>query len=283
MATGTATRRMARAPRRAAQQQRENPPALEADAVEIEVEELTAFNPSKNLMIYGPSGHGKTVLAGGTPNAVFLSTEGGVVSAKRTGSTARLIRAPDWEHALSGVKWADDNLGKEDWLIVDSHTRLQLEYVRWLLRMKNLENSARDLDIPALQDHQKWQNAFMRWTDHIISAPYNSIFICAEMRRENEEGDLEVLPQIRGGKNLEVCRYISSQMDVALYYAISDRATEANEDGLIIRRALAQPYPPYFAKDRYKALGRFIDVEDEYYETMLDIIDMIDNSMQEES
>jgi len=276
----TTQRRTAR--RKTATQQRDNPPALEADSVEIELEELSDFNPTTNMMIYGPSGQGKTVLAGGAPRAVFLSTEGGVVSARRAGSTARVIRAPDWEHALSGVRWADDNLGEKDWLIVDSHTRLQLEYVRWLLRMKNLENSARDLDIPALQDHQKWQNAFMRWTDHIISAPYNAIFICAEMRRENEEGDIEVLPQIRGGKNLEVCRYICSQMDVALYYAISDRATEANEEGLVIRRALAQPYPPYFAKDRYDALGKYVDVEEGYHGTMEDIIGMIEDSVQED-
>lgn len=272
-----ATRRTARKPRTATQN-RENPAALEADSVSIELEELSDFNPSMNIMIYGPSGHGKTVLAGGAPNSVFLSTEGGVVSAKRAGSTARLIRAPDWEHALSGVRWADDNLGSDDWLIVDSHTKMQILYIRWLLRMKNEENSARDLDIPAIQDHQKWQNAFMRWTDHILSAEYNSIFICTTMIKEDEEGEKMVLPAITG-KDYTISNYISSQMDVGLYYAISERASTPD---MVVRRALAQPYPPFWAKDRYDALGRFVDVEDGYHGTMEDIIGMIQDSMQED-
>lgn len=269
------SRRRSTGTRRTATQSREAPQSIEAEIVEVGPEDLQEFNESINIGLYGPSGHGKTRLAGGAPNAIFLSTEKGVVSAQRGGSTAQVIRAPDWEHALAGVRWADNNMGPDDWLIIDSHTKMQILYIRWLLRKKNEENGSRDLDIPALQDHQKWQNAFMRWSDHIIEAQYNTIFICTDMIRENDEGDTEVLPQIRGGKHLEVCRYIISQWDVGLYYARSDRASK---DGPLVRRALAQPFPPYWAKDRYDAIGEYFDIENGYNDGMADIIDLIRGS-----
>jgi len=257
--------------RSSAKTSREEPASMEAAPVEVHVEDLASYNESINIMLYGPSGHGKTVLAGGAPNATFLSTEKGVVSAKRSGSKASLIKSPDWEHALSGVRWADDNLGPEDWLIIDSHTKMQILYIRWLLRQKNEENSARDLDIPAIQDHQKWQNAFMRWTDHIIDAQYNSIFICTTMIKEDEEGEKLVLPAITG-KDYTICNYVCAQMDVGLYYAISERASTREQ---VVRRALAQPYPPYFAKDRYSALGDYQDVLPGDYTAMAEFIDLI--------
>lgn len=268
----TSQRRGARPQARTAKKEREEPTALEADPVEIVVESLSSFNESKNILIYGPSGQGKTVLAGGAPNSIFLSTEKGVVAAKRAGSKAELIRAPDWEHALSGVVWADKNMGPSDWLIVDSHTKMQVLYLRWLLRTHHELNSRRDLDIPAIQDHQKWQNAFMRWTDHIVDAKYNSIFICTSMVTEDQEGETLVLPSIRG-KGYEISNYISAQMDVILYYAVSERAS--TED-MTVRRALAQPYPPYLAKDRYNALGKRWDVMEEDYTAMAQIIRAIE-------
>ena len=261
-------RRGARPRARTNQQEREAPSALEAEAIDIEVESLSTFNESINGLIHGPSGHGKTTLVGGCPRAVFLSTEKGVIAAKRSGSRARLIRAPDWEHALSGVVWADNNLGPDDWLIIDSHTKMQILYLRWLLRTHHELNARRDLDIPAIQDHQKWQNAFMRWTDHIVDAKYNSLFVCTSMVTEDQEGDTLVLPSIRG-KGYEISNYISAQMDFILYYAVSKTAST---DERIIRRALAQPWPPYLAKDRYSALGDWWDVEPGNYKAMAEMI-----------
>ena len=73
--------------RNTAKDSRESPQAIEADEVEIELEDLSSFSESINILIYGPSGHGKTVLAGGAPNATFVSTEKGVVAARIAGSS----------------------------------------------------------------------------------------------------------------------------------------------------------------------------------------------------
>jgi hypothetical protein len=262
-----------------AKNQRENPEALEAAAVTIEIEDLSDFNESVNILLHGPSGHGKTVLAGGAPNATFLSTEKGVVAAKRAGSKAKLMRAPDWEHVLAALDKAEETLGPEDWLIVDSATKMQVLYIRWILRMIHEQNAARDLDIPAIQDHQKWQNGFMRFCDRIVDAEYNSIFITTSMYKEDPEGEDLVIPAITG-KDYAISSYISAQMDVVGYYAVAPQKSRTEP---MIRRALFQPYPPYFAKDRYAVLGRWQDVPDGDYTAMADFIGMIQDSVSSDA
>lgn len=257
-----------------AKQNREAPKSIEAAEVTIEIEELATFRESINILVYGPSGHGKTALVGGTPNATFLSTEKGAVTAKITGSTAKLMRAPDWEHVIAGKRKADEKLGKDDWLILDSLTKMQVLMIRWILRMANEDNSSRDLDIPAIQDHQKWQNYFKRFVDSLIDAEYNTIFVCTDMIKTDQDGDDIVLPHIEG-KDYSICNYVRGQTDVNIYYAVTDKT----EDGSLTHRALFQPVPPYIAaKDRYSALGRYQDVADGDFKAMAHFIALIEEA-----
>lgn len=262
--------------RATAKSAREAPAALETEEVEIELEGLDTFNESINIMVYGPSGHGKTTLVGGAPNATFVSTEKGVVAAKRSGSKAKLLRAPNWQKAVAAKRYADANFGADDWVIWDSLTKMQVLMIRWILEQINEGNSARDLDIPAIQDHQKWQNYFKRFVDQLIDAPYNCIFVCTDMFRDDEDGENIVLPALTG-KDYEICNYVRAQMDVVLYYRVT-----TNKAGEEIRRALAQPFAPYVAaKDRYDALGRFWDIPEGYYGAMGDMIAAIQGEEQD--
>lgn len=253
---------------------REAPLAVNADDVTIEIEDMAQFEEPENVCVYGPSGVGKTVLVGGAPRSLFLTTEKGLASARRSGSTSRIMRAYDWEHVLAGVRKADQVLKKGDWLIVDSGTKMQVLYMRWILRMANRTNSRRSLDIPALQDHQQYQNGFKRFVDHIIDAKYNSIFVFGEMEIPGEDDEMEKVPHIEGGKTYQVCRYIIGQFDVGIRYSISN---SLSEPGNTVRLALTQPTPNCWAKDRYMALGDWQTVEPYDFTAMARFIDMIEN------
>jgi AAA domain len=271
--------------RRTAKQVRENPQALTEAVVEIEEVALAAHNTSKNVLLYGPPGTGKTVLAGGISHAegvgsvVFLSTEiEGAVSARVTGSTARLWPAPTWEHAVAGIGKAERELVAGDWLIVDSGTRMQEMYMRWILQRINAASPNRDLDIPAIQDHQKYQNGFKRWYDSIIAMPCNTVLICNSMNAEDAEGEPRVIPLLLGKKG-EISDYISAQPGVVLYYSVSRESRENEATGSdIVRRVLAQPYPPWLAKDRYDALGSYWDVGYRDYTAMARMVEAIEKA-----
>jgi hypothetical protein len=252
----------------------EEPVSMEVDAVDVHIEDLSSFTKSKNLIVYGPSGHGKTVLVGGAPNATFLSTETGVVAAQRAGHQAGLIYTPSWEHVVAGIDLAEKKLGPEDWLIVDSATKMQQLLIRWILKVNHQRNSSRDLDIPAIKDHQKWQNAFARFIARIIDAEFNSIIVATSMMKVDEEGEDIILPNIVG-KDYAMAMNFCAEADMVLYYAVSKTASTEKKT---VRRILAQPFPPYVAKDRYNCLGKRFDVQEGEYDAMAEIIDLIDAS-----
>jgi hypothetical protein len=254
---------------------------MEAD-VEIITEDLSASGRTApvNMLIHGPSGHGKTLLAGGAADGsrsvTFLSTETeGVASARAVGSQAKLWRCPSWEHAVAGVKKAEQEFTVDDWMVVDSGTKMQEMYMRWILQRENDINPQRDLDIPAIQNHQKYQNGFKRWTDRLIDGNFNTIFITTSMSVDDAEGEARVIPLLLGKKG-EISDYVSAQFSVALYYSVARESREMR--GPVLRRALCQPYPPWFAKDRYMALGTSWDVEDGDYFAMSRMIEAIDKA-----
>lgn len=239
-------------------------------AIQVKPEDLQDFNESINWCIYGNSGVGKTVFSSFAPRAYFLSTEKGVVAAQRVGSQAKLLRAPTWDHVEASLDWADQNLTLDDWMILDSLSKMQILNLRWWLGIQHDENAARDLDIPQIQDHQKWQNMFMRFVDRIVDANYNTIFTATAMHKEDPEGETLVLPAITG-KDYTISNYVCAAMDIVSYYGVA-RQSKANMDEPTIRRLLSETFPPYFAKDRFNVLPRWVDVQEGEYDIIADLI-----------
>lgn len=250
----------------------EEPEALELDIVDVEVEDLNDDNPTKNIILYGPSGGGKTVLALGAPNCTVVAMEPGYVSAKSVGHQTGLIKAPTWPHVNAAIKKCEQLYGPEDWVVWDSATKMQYLNIRWILDSQHAKKASRDEDIPAVQDHQKWQNMFIRYINRIIDAPYNSILIATSMMKEDEDGEDIVMPNILG-KGYAIAETVMETASHVLYYAVSKTASTEQET---VRRILAQPYPPYRAKDRYGTLGKRIDVREGNYNAMADIIRSIE-------
>jgi hypothetical protein len=244
--------------------------------ITVKLEDLSDFNESFNWCIYGDSGAGKTVFASFAQRGHILSTEKGVISAKRVGSTAKLLRAPDWDHVEASIEWADKNLTERDVLVIDSVSKMQELVIRWWLGIQHAENEARDLDIPQLQDHQKWQRMFLRFVNHIIDAKYNSIFVATAMRKEDEEGDDLVLPNIVG-KDYAIAQNFCADMDIVSCLRVKKRSDiDAPRESILIN----DTFPPYFAKDRFNVLPRWETIpdgqeEDGRYDLITDMIDDI--------
>lgn len=239
----------------------------------ITVEDLADFNESINLLIYGDSGVGKTVLAGGAPDAVFISTEKGTIAAKRAGSKAKLIRATSWESLEAAIQYIEEDPSRFKWVILDSLTKMQVLLIRYILKKINEENESRDLDIPAIQDHQKWQNMFKRFVDRLVDLEVNVIFTATAMHKEDDEGDPLTLPDIQG-KDYAISQYVCAAMDSVFALVVKKK-----KSGEKIRNLITQTTPPYFAKDRYDSTENdFITLGQRDPENMANIIAAIEES-----
>src|SRR3954452_13020326 len=121
--------------------------------------DLADFDESSNIQIYGDSGAGKTVFGGTAPKALILGTEKGAMSAARQNSKAKLWQIPDWAELVRAYNWLYENDGETgfQWVVIDSGPKMQELALRGILDTQVAKNSERDPDIPAIQDHQKWQ------------------------------------------------------------------------------------------------------------------------------
>src|SRR4051812_5100214 len=79
-----------------------------------------------NLLAYGPSGVGKTVLAGSSDHGLIIGVEDGTVSAKALGSKADLWPLDDetgWEDLRAAYRWVKENPKHGyDWISIDGIT-----------------------------------------------------------------------------------------------------------------------------------------------------------------
>jgi hypothetical protein len=215
---------------------------------------LEDFDESINMLIYGDSGAGKTVFAGSAPRVLFVGTERGTISAKRQGSTADLWPVEGWEDIVECYKYLKKGDHGYNWVSMDSGTAMQQYDLRWILDNAVKDNPNRDPDIPAIQDHQKWQNSFKRFVKNFCDLPVNVLFTATTMRSEDEEGENIILPDFQG-KGYGISQWVCAQMHVVGYLSVKRRGK--GEEKEIWRRIQFQTVPPYFGKDRYNCLGEF--------------------------
>lgn len=241
----------------------------ERPVIQIQEESLENFNESKNILLYGDSGIGKTAAAGGIATsarrAIFMSTEKGVVSAKRTGSKAKLYRAMDWDHVEASLDKADESLGEDDWLIADSISRMQHLALRWILREEH-EGRGADEDTMQIQHYSKWWNMYKRFIDRMIDAKYNCLMVATAMHLEDVEGEPIIVPALTGSSKdpLQITNYVCAQSDCVFYLGMKQPKGEEP-----FRRILTQATPPFFAKNRYAGvIPNYVDYDNGEYDIM---------------
>lgn len=214
------------------------------------------YDESINMLIYGDSGVGKTVLCGTGEKSLILGLESGVISAGRQRSTADLWPVKSWQDVEDCFLYLQGG-GHSDykWVHIDSLTDMQEKLLRHILDSAMEDNKSRDPDIPAIQDHQKWQNMLKRFVNGFNDLPLNVHYTALEMRRENEEAEDIVLPLILG-KDYQISQTICGKMHVV--GRMSKKVVGSGDDRKTQRRIQFEQIPPYFAKDRFDCLPRYL-------------------------
>lgn len=218
--------------------------------------DLEDFTESVNILVYGDSGVGKTVLGGTAPRCLIIRAEDGAISAYRQGSEAKVWPVTEWSDFEAAYAWCEENTDEFDWIVIDSLTKVQELALRSILKRAVADNPSRDPDIPAIQDHQKWQNMLKRYVVMFNDLPQNVMWTALAMHKEDQEGQDIVLPLILG-KNYDISASICAEMNVVGYLSVE---TVKQKRGDVVtsverRELLVKSRHPFFAKDRYGVLG----------------------------
>jgi hypothetical protein len=218
---------------------------------------------SINILIYADSGVGKTVFTATAPKCLILSTEpGGTVSAKIHGSKAKVWHIRAWSDLIEAYEWLRDNPDHGfDWVILDTATEMQVKLVYHILGIAVADNEDRNPDIPSLQDHQEWQNKFLRFIDLFCDLPVNVVFTAHAMTVSDDDGEDVLLPQLKGGESWKaIARSMCAKMTIVGYMrVITVKDAKDSKKETEIRRIRWRKSGSVTAKDRTDSLGVVMD------------------------
>lgn len=247
---------------------------------EAELVKLETSNEHVNLLVYGDSNAGKTVLAGTAPGRTFwLIGEPGYKAASRQGArgSGRAIR--NTAEAWAAVEWLESpsrQRGKRkcdvlDWLILDGLTTMQdrfrLSYAAEAFDINPAKRAHRNL--PDRPDYFNTQNFMKAWIPRLVDMPVNLLITAHAYRTDlTDDAELLVFPGIQG-KTTEVANAISGLMD-ATGYLEARMVRKRNTDDMVMRRRLWFTSPTgrtrkdeetvrYIAGDKFDCLGPYMD------------------------
>src|SRR6478609_9503521 len=149
------------------------------------------------------------------PNVLILALEEGTVSAKRWERThprpksAGIIKV--WK-----CPTLEDFVKAYEWVLIDSVTAAQSRILRAIMRDVVKNNKTRDPDIPAIQDHFKWQLMLKRMVTDWNELPVNVVWLARSMNKEDPEGEDIVVPLIEG-KDYQISAWVCGEMHLVCY------------------------------------------------------------------
>lgn len=183
---------------------------------------------SKNILVYGDSNAGKTVLAGSLPPRTFwLVCEPGFKSAVRWRASQGLPphrgahRIGNTAEAWAAVEWLEyrERFRKLDWIVLDGvstmQDRFRLGYAAEAFDINPTKRQHRNL--PDRPDYFNTQNFLKAWIPRLVDMPVNLLMTAHAYRTDlTENGELLVFPGFQG-KVTETSNAISGLMDATGY------------------------------------------------------------------
>lgn len=157
--------------------------------------------PSINILIYGDPGSGKTCLAAGLPNALFLACDPSWIAAVKIGRRPPNLRViSNFETLDAGLSWLEDgNASNYRWIVVDGLSVLQMKLLHQFSREAWEDNPAKRVSAhqPDKPDYFRQQNVIKTSVARLMDLPTN-VLVTAHAVDGDDNGEPVVRPHIEG-------------------------------------------------------------------------------------
>jgi hypothetical protein len=218
----------------------------------LDIQSVSDLQPTFNILIYGESGVGKTVLAGSScvvpemSPVLLLDVEGGTLSLQKRYPEVDVARIKTWADIVNiynEIKKAGPNSYYKT-IIVDSLTETQNVGMSAIMRRAVKKDEERDPDLPGIGEWGKNTNQMralirsFRNCEHI-----NTVFTCLAARDQDKKGNWYTHPALSN----KLAREAAGFFDVVLYMYTQDNP---NQGGPPLRLLLTQKMKGIVAKDR---------------------------------
>lgn len=229
-----------------------------------------------NMLVYGDSGVGKTMLAGSADASpdlrpcLMIDFEGGTESLVRTYPDVEQVRVESWKQMQT--VYDELHRGKHGYrtVILDSLTEIQ-KFNMYSI-MEELINNRPDLDpdVPGMREWGKNLEQMRKFVRGFRDLKMNTIFTALAKTDKNEKtGMVTTLPSLSGKLSGEVAAFL----DIVCYYYVKRIGT--GEDAEEKRLLLTKKTETIIAKDRTQRLP--IVVENPTMQNLFDLINSNDN------
>lgn len=217
----------------------------------LKIEPVQARAPFLNMLIYGDSGVGKTVLAGSADAVpqmrpvLVVDIEGGTESLRRLYPSVEQVRVKTWEEMQ--ILYDELYLMKHPYqtVILDSLTEIQKFNMYGIMLKMLKDDPTRDPDVAGMREWGKNLEQMRKFVRGFRDLPLHTIFTALKADDKNPRtGMITMKPSLNGKLANEVAAFL----DVVGYYYTK----QALENGEVkqIRALLCQKTEEQVAKDR---------------------------------
>lgn len=209
-----------------------------------------------NLLVYGDSGVGKTVLAGSADEVpdlnpvLFVDIEGGTLSLSNRFPEVDAVRVDTWQKMQEVYDRLRQQPDRYRTVVLDSLTEIQKFAMDNIMSDLLREFPDRDPDVPGLREWGKSTSQMRRFVRAFRDLPCNTIFTAlAQSDKDPRTGLTKTKPSLPGKLSNEVAGFL----DIVVYYY------KKVVDGNVKRLLLTQGTDQQVAKDRSDMLPAIVE------------------------
>lgn len=219
---------------------------------------ITPVSVERNFIrmaLYGKPDAGKSVLAGTSPKALILASDGEEpLSAARHGSNADMWVVEDWDELDKAVDYVrHEGVNEYEWVWIDNGTLLQDQSMDPILAEAHAKNNRQSRWVPDKPHYLINQNRLAGAIRDLKKMPIHFGITAHEMVIEWMDGTEVLMPQFQGGKG-QYSERLCGYMNIIGHMTSRTLKGGVWEGKLRVRhRPGTDDHMAIMAKDRYAA------------------------------